>query len=58
MSDYIVRDDMYLKPSGSSFGGSTVKSFATTEEAEAAAKRGEIKKGDRISVGGKSGTWR
>lgn len=33
-------------------------SFATEAEAEAAAKSGKIKAGDRITIGGQSGTWR
>lgn len=32
-------------------------SFATEAEAEAAAASGKIKSGDKITVGGKSGTW-
>lgn len=32
-------------------------SFATEAEAEAAAKSGKIKAGDKITVGGQSGTW-
>lgn len=32
-------------------------SFASEADAEKAAKEGKIKKGDRITIGGKSGTW-
>jgi C-terminal processing protease CtpA/Prc len=31
--------------------------FSSMQEAEAAAKAGTIKPGDRISVNGKPGTW-
>lgn len=34
-----------------------VKSFATPEEADAAAARGEIEDGARITIGGQTGTW-
>lgn len=34
-----------------------VKAFATPEEADAAAKRGELTPGMRISIGGQTGTW-
>lgn len=33
------------------------KSFANEAEAEAAAARGEIKSGDRVTIGGQTGTW-
>ena len=39
-------------------GATTRASFATAAEAEAAAKAGKIQPGDRISIGGQSGTWR
>lgn len=35
-----------------------VQSFATEAEAEAAAKAGKIKAGDKIKVGNQTGTWR
>lgn len=35
----------------------TGASFASEAEAEKAAKEGKIKKGDRITIGGQSGTW-
>lgn len=38
-------------------GGSGALTFASEAEAEAAAKAGKIKKGDRITIGGRSGTW-
>ncbi len=34
-----------------------VKTFASPEEADAAAQRGELKPGMRISIGGQTGTW-
>ena len=37
--------------------GSTA-SFATEAEAEAAAARGELKPGTRVTIGGQTGTWR
>lgn len=37
--------------------GLSGNSFATEAEAEAAAASGKIKAGDKITVGGKSGTW-
>lgn len=40
---------------GGDAGGGT--SFASEAEAEAAAKAGKIKKGDKITIGGQSGTW-
>lgn len=33
------------------------KSFANVEELDAAAKRGEVKAGDRVTVGGRTGTY-
>lgn len=44
-----------IQPSEAAQSGQ--KSFATEAEASAAAQRGEIKPGDRITVGGVSGTW-
>lgn len=38
-------------------GASSSKTFATDAEAEAAARAGTIKPGDRITVGGRSGVW-
>lgn len=37
---------------------SGVKSFRTEAEAEAAARAGKLKPGDRVTVGGQTGTWR
>jgi len=36
----------------------SLKSFASEADAAGAAKRGEIKVGDRITIGGQPGTWR
>lgn len=44
-----------VPPPPPSSGGT---SFATEAEATAAAKAGKIRPGDRITVGGKAGTWR
>lgn len=38
-------------------GGSGIRSFASEAEATAAAGRGELKPGDKITIGGVSGTW-
>ena len=40
----------------SAYGGGNT-SFATEAEAEAAAARGELNPGDRVTIGGVSGTW-
>jgi hypothetical protein len=46
-------------PAGTPAPGATTRaSFASAAEAEAAAKAGKIKPGDRISIGGQAGTWR
>lgn len=37
--------------------GSATPTFASTADADKAAKAGKIKSGDRVIVGGKSGTW-
>jgi len=37
---------------------STTKSFATEQEAQAAFDRGELQDGDKVQIGGQSGTWR
>ncbi len=44
-------------PSAAPAQAAAVKSFATPEEADAAAKRGELQPGARISIGGQTGTW-
>lgn len=38
-------------------GGGGAASYASEAEADAAAKAGKIKKGDRITIGGRTGTW-
>lgn len=44
-----------LQSQGVAGGGALT--FASEADAEAAAKSGKIKKGDRITIGGRSGTW-
>ena len=53
----VIRGTGSLRPELEEAAGIGGHSFATEQDAEAAAKRGEIKSGDRITVGGKSGVW-
>lgn len=53
----------YLYPNGAAGGGAAPAaggsmSFASEAEATAAAAAGKIKPGDRITIGGRAGTWR
>jgi hypothetical protein len=54
---YSVYSEQSNEAIGKKEGSAQMKSFKTSEEADAAAKKGEIKSGDKIVVGGQSGTY-
>lgn len=51
---YAKTNGRWAMPASAKPAGAT---FASEADAEKAAKEGKIKKGDRITIGGKSGTW-
>lgn len=58
-ADEVMREMGYIKRGAAwSMGGGSATSFANEADAEAAAKAGKIKPGDRITINGQTGTWR